>query len=378
MGTLASIFLYIGVFAASAFVVQYGYKRKSKVLQALGLFLPITLAGLRYNVGLDYQPYLDAYADITNPLVTLRYDATPGLEVTFKAIAHVSHFLFSSPVPLFFVYATITVLAFYAALRIMRPKNVGYALFFFYSIFFLNSFNIMRQGAAMSIGALALVHYTKGGKRKALMYIILAMLFHVSALLIVLFIAIEYLIERYVLVRKKLERFTRLFAKTFFISVALVAIGLSVPSFGNFIYEATGRIGDYDAKMSLGVVFKYLVVVISVYLSVYAWPKLSQGQKRLVLFTSVGMVVYAVGLIHNEAARLGMYLIVLTPVLTAVIYDKIDVSHFKSKVFLTVGLSLLCSLYILSVHTTGDGVKYHYDSVIGLRDYTQVEKEMGL
>lgn len=377
MDIYASILLYICVFAASAVIVQYGYKRKSKALQIIGLLIPVIVGALRYDVGLDYSSYLSAYADITNPQALLRYDGTPELEFTFQVLAQISHFIFSSPIPLFFIYCTITVFAFYAALRLMSPKNVGFALFFFYAIFFLNSFNIMRQGAAMSIGALALVHYIKGEKRKAFIYIFVASLFHISALLIVLYIVIEYLMKKRYLVQRKIKKFSGLFRNTLVLSAGIAIAGLMVSAIGNFIYNITGRIGSFDTEISIGVIFKYLLTIACLYVVIYAWSNFQELQKRLTLFVVLGVIVYALGIIHNESARLGMYLIVLTPILTAVTYDHLKLQKFKSRIFMSIGMVCLSALYIVSVHVGGgEGVRYNYQSVLTSEEYKLRVKEM--
>lgn len=377
MDTLISILVYLAVFGVSALVVQYGYRHKSRGLQIVGLFIPVVIAGLRFDVGVDYMSYLNAYADVVNPRDTLRYEGTPGLETTFRIVAHASHALAVSPVPLFMFYAAVTVFAFYAALKIMKPKNIGYSLFFFYSIFFLNSFNIMRQGAAISIGALALMEYTKGDKKKSFLLIILATLFHVSALLIFVYIFLESLLERYVLARKKIANFRRLFIKAFLIAVLIAVLGISVVAIAEFIYNATGRIGTFGSAISVGVIFKFMMTATCLYIVSYVWASFDSARKRLALFVLIGMLVYSVGIIHNESARIGMYLITLVPILAAIALDSLKSNYFKSRIFMSVGLVFLGILYIISVHFGGgDGVKYHYQSIITSTEYTQIIKEV--
>jgi len=377
MNVVSSVLLYIIVFAVSAIIVQYGYRHKSKLLQVLGLLLPIILGGFRYDVGLDYMSYFNAYADIVNPQSVYRYEGTPGLEYSFHFIAQLSHYLNGGPILMFTVYCAVTVFAFYGALRLSKPGHVGYALFFFYSIFFLNSFNIMRQGAAMSIGSLAIIHYIHGNKRKAFFFILLASLFHISALLLFAFIAIERILEKRYLIKRKIKKFSRLFMKMFILSLGIVVVGLSVASVGLYIYEVTGRIGDYDTKLSLGVVFKYFLVVICTHIAIYAWSKFNTVYKNLTLFVALGMIVYALGIVHNEAARIGMYLIVLTPILAAVTYDHLGLDRFRNKFFLTTGLVILSTLYIVFVHIgSGEGVRYDYQISLTSPEYQRLAKDI--
>lgn len=379
MSMWASIALYIAVFGVSAIIVQYGYKHKSRFIQLLGLLLPIIFAALRYNVGLDYMSYLNAYADIINPLSTYRYEATPDLEPTFYIITWLSDFLFSSPIALYFVYAAITVFAFYQALRVMQPKRVGVALFFFYCIFFTNSFNIMRQGAAISIGTLAIVHFINDNKRKAVAYTLIASLFHISALLIFGYMLTAHFMQKHYVKKRNIKKFFRVFMKVMAVSLAIAIAGLTISAVANFIYNATGRTGTFGNNLSLGVVFKYILTAMCLYIAVLAWRRLTSPQKYLALFVSLGLTVYALGIIHNEAARVGAYLIVLSPILFAVSYDNLRIKTIRSRLVFGGGIALLMIPYIISVHlASGEGVQYDYRSVISSEEYSQQVKNLGI
>lgn len=377
MNNVVSILLYLLVFAASAFTVQYGHRRKSKTIQAIGLLLPIVLGGLRYNVGLDYFSYLDAFADVVNPqMVDYRYAATAGLEYSFYLISYVSNLFFSSPIVMYLIYSATTVLAFYGALSLMKSKNVGVALFFFYSIFFLNSFNIMRQGAAMSLGCLAQLHYIKGNKFKAFAYLLVATAFHVSALLLVGYVLIERIFEKRDIIKGS---FAGIFFRTCIVSAGVAAIGLLIPSVHDFVYSATGRIGELNSILSMGIVFKYVSCLFCLYLVIFAWRNFDYSQRRLSLLVALGAVIYALGLVHNEAARLGMYLITLMPILFAITYDNLRLHKLKSRLLMNSGLIFLSALYIVAVHMeSGDGVHYRYESVIMSDEYQQQTKELGI
>lgn len=375
---ILSILLYLFVFAGSAIIVQCGYKYKSYTIQIIGISLPIILGGLRYNVGLDYFSYLNAYADVVNPqVIGYRYLATPELDYSFYVISHVSDFLFSSPIAMYLIYCTVTTFAFYRALQIMKPKNVGVPLFFFYSIFFLNSFNLVRQGAAISIGCLAITHYSNGNKLKAIIYLLIAVAFHSSAILLVIYIFAERLLKnRYI---TKNRDFKSMLVMTCIISTGIAIAGSLSVSISSFIYSATGRIGDFDSMFSMGVVFKYIICLACLWLAAYAWKDFNNSQKQLCLFVAIGAVVYSLGLVHNESARLGMYLITLTPILFASINDKFKPHQYKLKLFTSSSLILLGIAYIVAVHLeSGNGVRYDYMDVMTSNEYRQQIKDLDI
>ena len=357
-------------------MVGYGYKKKSNTIQVLGLLLPIAFGGLRYNVGLDYNSYLNAYADFINPQVVDRYSGTSGLEYTFRIITHLSYFLFSSPIVMYIIYCAVTVIAFYWALTMMKPKKIEVALFFFYSIFFLNSFNIMRQGAAISIGCLALMHYLKGNRLKSLIYFLAAIALHTSALLLVLYVVLDRILRRKYTMKKK---FTGIFVITGIISTGITLAGLKISAVGAFIYSITGRIGEFNPGLSMGVAFKYLICMACLYFVIYSWTSFNTTQKRLALLVAFGLIVYSLGLVYNQAARFGIYLIALTPILFATTYDNLVLRSSKVKLIMNSSLVFLCTVYIVAVHIGGgDGVQYEYHSVISSIQYQKQIRELGI
>lgn len=359
MNALTSILLYVSLFSVSALIVGYGYKKKSIVIQIIGLLIPILLGGMRYNVGLDYPSYLNAYADIINPQVLARYDGTSKLEYSFYLISYASDLLFSSPIAVFVIYSAITAGSFYRALTLFKPKKVTVALFFFYSIFFLNSFNIMRQGAAISLGCLALSYYINGQKTKAILFFLIAVAFHHSAIILLIFVLGERLLKRKTHLEK--TKFKPIFLATVVLSLCIAVAGLRIDTVGNFIYSATGRIGLYNPGISSGILFKYLVCLVCLYLVSYVWRYSNIEQRRLSVFVALGLVVYSLGLVYNEAARFGIYLIALAPILYAVTIDSIRFDTIKKKILLNTSIALLCSYYLISVNLVTDGsVQYMY------------------
>lgn len=378
-GLALSVFIYLAVFGTSALVVQYGYRRQNYWIQLLGLLPPILLAGLRYNVGLDYLTYLNAYADIINPLDVNRYSATPGLEYTFYLITYIANILFASPIAVFFVYSVITLVAYYKALVLLKPKYIAPGLFLYYSIFYLNSFNIMRQGAAISIGSLALVYYVKGDKLKAVIYILIASLFHISALLLLAYILVGYLLERFFIQKKNISSFVAIFSTTLATTTIVAFAGILIEPLGKLTYIATGQIGEYGSTISLGVVYKYLLSLLCLLLVVYVWKKFNSSEKKLALLVSLGTIVYSLGLVHNESARLGIYLIALIPVLFAVASDKLSLWKDSHRILFQSAPVVLGIMYIIAVHwASGNGVQYNYQSVIDSQEYEHKLKELGL
>ena len=64
MSSLLSITFYITTLTLSSLFLHYGKKRRIKLLIVLSLLLPILLSSFRYNVGTDYQSYINIYNNL--------------------------------------------------------------------------------------------------------------------------------------------------------------------------------------------------------------------------------------------------------------------------------------------------------------------------
>lgn len=374
MSDIFSIFTYLAVFSLSAFLISYGYRNKKIVPQILGLALPILMAAIRYKVGLDFSSYLQAYADVAEPEQTYRYGGTPGLEPSFHIIAWVSYYVFSSPIFMFFVYAFVTITAFYKTMLLAKIKHIGIGFFLFLSIYFLNSFTIMRQGAAISIGCLAIVYFSRGHKLRAVLMGIVATIFHISGALALLYMLAVWLLE---FTSKTVAWFKldRLLIPAASIAGLLVLAGLFSSDFSYFIYNITGRIGAYGGVVSLGFIFKYMLLMLSVFVLYRKWGELDSFGRRMILFGVIGLIVYSLGFLHNESARIGAYLATLVPLYFCMIHDKMDVRHAVK--IRSLGL-LFGITYLVAVHFGNSGVTYEYRSIFNSVEYSNELRSLGV
>ena len=183
----SSLLYYIGVYIVSsclATISSSKEKHKSKMAFLLAVLIPSIMAGSRYFTGTDYKNYLQIYNEI------VRYGfsvTTPNLEIGYLFINKVCIELGLGYQWVLFVMSWIT--NYYALKAILVYKNdfnSGLAYFVYLVCYYQASYNLVRQAAAMTISLYAVTRLEKEKRLEAVIYVIVATLFHNSALIILL------------------------------------------------------------------------------------------------------------------------------------------------------------------------------------------------
>ena len=152
----------------------------------------VVFAGLRYEIGYDYQKYLAGFL----------FDSElkhwePLFNFFMRIIREVNFGLDSQAVLLFFSFLTLSIL--YVAIKKLSPyPRTSILLYLLIPSLFLNSFSVIRQGIAMVILFYGLYYITvKIDRRKYLFIGLIGFLFHYSAIfVIVTYLSLEYFFNR--------------------------------------------------------------------------------------------------------------------------------------------------------------------------------------
>lgn len=153
LGNTASILLYFAIFGISILLLFLGEKKKNKLLVILALLLPITLASIRSQVGTDWIAYNQFYEEVAqeDSKEFWRQIVEHETEPMMMFIGWITSTTKSGSWVIFFVYSAITLLFMYLAIRKLVPKNSWLLFGVFLFTAFPDSFNTMRQMAAMSV-----------------------------------------------------------------------------------------------------------------------------------------------------------------------------------------------------------------------------------
>ena len=194
MEYVGDVLLYLLIFVLSATVLYCGLSlsKKSKIgylIVILAVLIPSIMAGIRYGVGMDYFPYLGMYKNVTNGL-PMYYRPIEPLSSTIIVASSYLHSSFM----MFFLFSLITNSCFMLAfMRVFKKSSIQISLAFFIylCILFSTTLNVVRSGAAISVVALAysflIQEWSKRSVIKSILLVIIACLFHTSALLAFLF-----------------------------------------------------------------------------------------------------------------------------------------------------------------------------------------------
>ena len=161
MDNLISLFFYLSLFALSASLIFLGQKYRRKSLTFIGLLLPILIATLRFNTGIDYPNYVEISKNLANLsfFEFLQSNYAAIYEPTLFIFSSISQLLSNTDILLFFFYSALTILPFYFAIKRIGPEHTWLAMLVYLLIFFAPSLNAMRQYAAISVTFLATTIY---------------------------------------------------------------------------------------------------------------------------------------------------------------------------------------------------------------------------
>lgn len=354
----ASILFYIVVFAVSAGLVYFGNKYTStrhylsRLTIAVGLVLPIILSGIRYYVGKDYANYVGMVEriQVSEAMWPRQIEPLSSLVINISASL-------GGSVTMFFLFAAVTVVFAYLAINKMTPGGAIYKAlgwFAYLCVLLPTTLNATRSGAAVSVVAFAfsclIDTNTKHRLVKFLIWIIVASLFHMSALIVLPIGLAVYAISRKGSINIKLER----------ILLALSVLGaLLFPLLGSIFAAVPIELVSNFARyfMEAGEHFYLPIVGLTMLVILIATfmlnrRKLSEDTKFRLLY-SIGVyylpVIVIIGWLsyYTGTSRLAFYLDII--ILMILVYT---LSHLREHTIKGVKVIKLATIVFILICTT--------------------------
>jgi len=167
-------------------------KSINQVIYVVTLFLLVFIAGFRVNLGQDYMGYKTYTDDFYNN----------DIELTFIYISNSIKYL---GLPINYLFAVYSLITFYFLLKIIDnyPRSIQFliiAIFLSLPHFYFQTFNLIRQMAAVMIFVFATTIKEKGIKQ--ILFFFLSVLFHTTAIIPV---CIYFFIKKYTIKSYKYE-----------------------------------------------------------------------------------------------------------------------------------------------------------------------------
>lgn len=182
-------------------------------LLILSFLTLICFIGFRYNVGTDYDDYLEIYRGIKGNSLgyALRQNIDPANSLLFWSLSKI----FSVDYWIFFMYGAASILPIYLINRRFGYKYLSYSLLAYCCVFLPFSLNGMMQGAAMSMILLSSFYLLDKKYFKLAAFLILAILFHKSALLVLPHFALFYIFRNRLKTYPKINMFFTILISVF-------------------------------------------------------------------------------------------------------------------------------------------------------------------
>jgi len=187
---------YLICFAASTVLAYFANKtsdrKKFWMLSAISILIPVLLAGLRdYEIGIDTISYMSkkrywlgaASAESLGEYMEYYMGIGYGEPLFALLCGMIGQTFGNYSVFLFVVHAIIITGVYIGAYRFRKEVNPAMVLLLFYLVFYNHSLNIMRQYMAMAIVFAALADIPQKKYIRYSIAVVIAMMFHTSALL---------------------------------------------------------------------------------------------------------------------------------------------------------------------------------------------------
>lgn len=293
------------------------------VFLVLSFILMWFIVILRWNIGVDYKSYNQIYQQV---LCSDLFESFSLIEPGYVIIIYFSNFLLPNSFwMMHFIVGTLTLVFFFLAIKKLST-NYFLSTYIFVSINFLYSMmNQERQFLAMSIVAYSLYYLiNKKDKVACFLWILIATLFHYSAIVCMLILLPDYL--------KKIK-----YKKVVFFSCILLLF-IFVLNLDKILYGT--NYGDYfnsyyDNRLQTSVILNTIVrviICIPIYY-IYRLNKNSLKQYSVLFYMLCFMMFFQICSLRSSFyGRITTYFFMAIIFLIPIITDKINIRINKIKI----------------------------------------------
>jgi hypothetical protein len=179
--------LYYTCFYIYEVVLLYiAFITRNKYLFHLSVIIAILFSGLRFDVGVDYNSYVDLFKTLRDTDITIHEPLT-------IVITRIGGLVGESDGIIFLLYAMITISCVVFFVVNFSPFiELSLFLFLVVPIYYLSTFNGVRQWAAIAMVSVSMVFFLEKKYFKTFFSILFASMFHMSAFIMLLIPFFKY------------------------------------------------------------------------------------------------------------------------------------------------------------------------------------------
>lgn len=334
--------IYFSMVLVSVALFAYGAKRNYKIATFMGLTIPIAFASIRSYVGTDFGKYVIMYNEIVDMSFS-DFLKQFNVEPTFYWFTQISNNITGSPLLYFTIMSVATLIFFYLGLLKFLPNNIVLGYFVLLMLVFPLTLNIVRQGVAMAIVFYAFSFIIERNFKKYLFWMIIATLFHYSAILLLPIYFLNRFIKPELTNRTNQLRIIMLAICTAILIPVCLAIVPYVPIFNK--YSTYIDIGSMGSNIQF-----YIKLVIIILISMLIRLSYKNKNYTLMLFYALSMLELALlfsGFFVGMTRRVSIYLIPYSVLLVPMIIQTIPPGYIKTIGKLTVVLYVVAAFLML-------------------------------
>ena len=297
------LYIFIAVVSSELIVISLKFKNKYNInflLLVVAIILSL-LAAFRGNTGTDSAMYKQAYYNINSVNSSRWSEFEPGFSILIKSLNYL-HFSYHA---LFFLMSFIgTWLIIKLIIRYKNNIDVRFAVIWYVIDLYLISLNGMRQGMAVAVGIYAMAFFVEKKFLQSLILIIVASMFHTSALICLAVFGCKILFD---------NRHSKVLL--IFVSSVIIFLMFNRDLFGDIVTMLTGSVyyGNYfrGGESSQGTLVGYFIKIFPIlFLSVLNYHEYNKENHMKILF-SLMFCGYLLSMISSikagQGARVGWY-----------------------------------------------------------------------
>lgn len=369
MNKLESTFFYIVLFFIAIYFikkVENVYKKrdllknsKEKIIifSLLGIGIPILLSSVRYKVGTDYNNYLDYYTIYSQLSFNeiLKY----GSEFLFILIIKIAH-IFEEPQIMFAITAFLTVFITYKAILNKKEKlsiSLMFALYIF--LYYMYSLNIIRQALAVAIIFYSYRYILQNDFKKFLLMIIVATLFHTTA---ILFLPFYFIVPKKNEKNKKIMFIVRIMVILMVLIVTVnfnrtINILSNIEGFNRFIIYNVSKTQGQNKQIIINTIMLFIFILYKKSLKEY-----DENNKTYLFLYIIGYILTLSGFISPYAKRMALYFNISEIYLLASL-PKITKNKEQKNFIVILLIIYIVTMFVLSTYILDIGEILPYQTV---------------
>jgi hypothetical protein len=338
---MQSILIYIVLFGGVLLVAKSAELTNDRKL-AYGVIAILSLvAGLRAEtVGIDTAGYLNAIEHI----IAGRLEYAYGMEWSFRFICYAISFVIKEPQIFMIIFALVTNTL--IVTRLWELKNhisFTWAIFAYYSMFYMMSMNVSRQFIAIAIVFYCSKYLLAGKNIKFVFGVVIASLFHQTALISILLIWFN------VVNWNNMNRAQR----RFFVFVTVLS-PISIIYVQKILLQYSGYLKTREISIGFMIIVKMIILLLTV-LTLNQTENICEDNTKLIRFSRVtlicGLLLTSLGYIFRFADRIGLYFYVFESIYVGNIFKQINTrNNFIIKMMITILFA-----YLFVSNTLGNG-----------------------